>query len=501
MKCVIALAQHETNTFSTLPTTLNSFGAGAGLELPPVGDAAIEVYGDTAFAFSAMLKAAQDRGHEIDVPIAAYAEPSGKVSDDAFESIANAICDAVSKGCDALLLDLHGAMVTETHDDGEGELLRRIRAVAPDLPIAVALDFHTNLTAVMVENCTVIDGYRTYPHIDMYETGQRAAESLFHILEQGIETKMTWKAMPMMTHMILQTPARQPMKDIMDEAIEAVDNTDLLNASVFVGFPLADIPHVSLSVLTVEPVQNFLGKGLVNKLCHLAWQRREDFVFKPELLSDSIGRAKQASKFPIVIADHGDNSGAGGNMDDMTVLAEMLEQGLTDIIAGPIWDPAAVAALIECGEGNDFSLTLGGNTSVESIGQSGFGLNCSGTVSKITDGRFVITGPMQTGLEVHLGKTVVVYIGAAKIVVCEERWEPYDPGCFTHAGLDPYNCRYILLKSRQHFRAGFEELAADIILAAGPGVCSSDYAQFDFRHLVRPIYPLDADMSVGKIAS
>ena len=494
MKCVIALMQHETNTFSPTPTTLSCFSAGVGLDLPPADDAAVAIYGEAEFAFSALYNAAFERGHDIEVPIAAYAEPSGKVTNDAFEHIASAICDAVSRGCDALLLDLHGAMVTESYDDGEGELLRRVRAIAPDLPIAVALDFHTNLTATMVDNCTVIDGYRTYPHIDMYETGQRAAESLFRIVEQKIETKMVWKALPMMTHMIRQTPARQPMKDIMDQAIEAVENTALLNASIFGGFPLADIPHVSLSVLTVEPSQNFLGETLVNRLCHLAWQRRADFVFEPLPLAESIQQASQVKEFPVVIADHGDNCGAGGNMDDMTVLAEMLEQGLSDIVAGPIWDPQAVETLIDCGEGNDFSLTLGGNTSVDSIGQAGFGLPCSGKVGKITDGRFVIQGPMQTGLEVHLGRTVVVEIAGASIVVCEKRWEPYDPGCFTHAGLDPLKCQYILIKSRQHFRAGFEELAADIILAAGPGVCSSDYSQFDFRHLARPIYPLDVDM-------
>ena len=497
MKCIVALMQHETNTFSTLPTTLEHFGTGAGSAAPPSGDAAIATYGETDFAFAALRDAALTRGHEVEVPIAAYAEPSGKVTDAAFEAIAGAICNAVAAGCDALLLDLHGAMVTESHDDGEGELLRRVRAIAPDLPIAVALDFHTNLTATMVDNCTVLDGYRTYPHVDMYETGKRAADSLFRIIEQGIDTKITWKSVPMMTHMILQTPARQPMKDIMDLAIEAVDNTALLNASVFGGFPLADIPHVSLSTLTVEPKQNFVGEVLVKRLCHLAWKRRHDFVFDPEPLSASIGRAKQAEQFPVVIADHGDNSGAGGNMDDLTVLGEMLRQGLTDIIAGPIWDPAAVAGLVSCGEGNKFEITIGGKTSVDSIGQAGFGLPCSGRVEKITDGRFVITGPMQTGLEVHLGRTVVADIGSARIVVCEERWEPYDPGCFTHAGLDPSACRYILLKSRQHFRAGFETLAADIVLAAGPGVCSSDYDQFDFRHLARPIYPLDADMTLG----
>ena len=494
MKCVVAMMQHETNTFSPLPTPLAAFGSGVGLELPPAGEQAIGIYGAADFAFAGMLDVVGARGADCVVPVTAYAEPGGKVDDAAFDYICAKICDAVRQGCDAVLLDLHGAMVTQSYDDGEGELLRRIREISPGIPIAVALDFHTNLTTAMVDNCNVIDGYRTYPHIDMYATGERAAQSLFHCLDQGITSKVSWQALPMMTHMIKQTPLRQPMKDIMDLAIEAVDNTVVLNASVFGGFPLADIPHVSLSVLVVEPARNFLGEGLVKKLCAMAWKRRFDFIFEPEPMADSIAAARQFETYPVVIADHGDNCGAGGNADDLSVLDEMLRQGFTSIIAGPFWDPQAVDKMIDCGEGNDISLTIGGNTSVPSIGQVGHGISCTGTVRKITDGRFILSGPMQTGLEVCLGRTVILDIGAAQILLSEERWEPYDPACFTHAGLDPEGCRYILLKSRQHFRAGFESIASHIVLAAGPGVCSSDYAQFDFERLVTPIFPLDLEM-------
>lgn len=496
MKCVVAMMQHESNTFSPLPTRLSAFGSGVGLNLPPSGERAVAIYGGTDFAFAGMLAVALARGAECIVPIAAYAEPGGKVDDEAFEYICEKICEAVEDGCDAVLLDLHGAMVTQSFDDGEGELLRRVREAAPGIPIAVALDFHANLSAAMVDNCNVIDGYRTYPHTDMYATGERAAQSLFRCLDQGISTKVTWQALPMMPHMIKQTPAQQPMKDIMCLAIEAVESTAILNASVFAGFPLADVPHVSLSVVTVESTANFLGAGLVRKLCAMAWQRRHDFIFDPEPMQDSISRAKQLDGFPVIVADHGDNCGAGGNADDLSVLEEMLRQGLTSILTGPVWDPDAVAKMIACGEGNEIHLTVGGKTSVASIAQIGRGLDCSGRVRKITDGRFRIAGPMQTGLEVNLGSTAVLDTGAAMIVVSEERWEPFDPGCFTHAGLDPSAYRYILIKSRQHFRAGFESIASHIVLAAGPGICSSNYAQFEFENLARPIFPLDIDMTL-----
>jgi len=445
MKCIVAMMQHGTNTFSPLPTDLRAFASGVGLATPPAGKQAIDIYGNTDFAFAAMLEVATAHDAEIIVPITAYAEPSGKVEDNAFEAIAEKICSAVANGCDAVLLDLHGAMVTESYDDGEGELLRRIRSVAPGIPIAVALDFHTNLTATMVENCTVIDGYRTYPHIDMFETGKRAAESLFKIIEGKLSSNMSWRSLPMMPHMLKQTPMHQPMKDIMDKAIAAVDESDLLNVSIFGGFPLADIPHVSFSVLTVEQAIRNDGEALIDEICDMAWKRRQDFIFEAEPLDESIARAKNFDEFPVVIADHGDNSGAGGSADDLTVLEEMLKQGLSCIVAGPIWDPEAVRQIIAAGEGAKVSLTIGGKTDVAAIQQVGHSLDCDGTVSAITDGRFIIEGPMQTGLEVNLGQTVVLDIGAAKLLISEERWEPYDPGCFIQAGIDPLTEKYILI--------------------------------------------------------
>jgi microcystin degradation protein MlrC len=485
--------QHETNTFSPLPTNLEDFASIVGLESPPSQVLAREKYGSAEFAFSAMIDEAEAHGAEISIPIAAYAEPSGKVSASAFDHIADAICADVRQGCDAVLLDLHGAMVTTMSFDGEGELLKRIRAVDADVPIGVALDFHTNLTTYMVDNATVIDGYRTYPHIDMYETGQRVARSIFTIMQSGKKVKTCWKTMPMMTHMILQTPARQPMKDIMDGAISAVDDGDVLNASVFGGFPLADIPHVSFSALTVEYAESENGQTLVEFLCAEGWRRRRDFVYAPEPLEESVKKAGLLSSFPVVIADHGDNCGAGGSADDLTVLGEMIAQGLDGIVAGPIWDPKAVAQMIEAGEGAEITVNAGGKTDVPEINQEGHSLTVKGRVSKVTNGRFVITGPMQTGLEVNLGPTAVLKNDQMELVLCSERWEPYDPGCFTHAGIDPLSKKYIMVKSRQHFRAGFEPLAQHIILAAGPGVCSSDYSQFGFKNLMRPIYPLDTE--------
>ena len=176
MKIVIAQMKHETNTYSPVPTPLSRFAVGGGV--PPEGDAARAFYKGTGSAIGAFLDLADTAGAQVVIPTAGNAWPSGPVADAAFEHMPGRICAAVAQGCDAVLLDLHGAMVTQTYDDGEGELLRRIREVNASVPIGVALDMHTNFYPAIAQHATAVAGYQTYPHVDMYETGQRAGHAI-----------------------------------------------------------------------------------------------------------------------------------------------------------------------------------------------------------------------------------------------------------------------------------------------------------------------------------
>lgn len=493
MKIVAAMFKHETNTFSPIPTPLGSFGKTTADGLPPSGDAAIGLYRDTNNALAAYIDLAEELGADLLVPVAGSANPSGLVTDDAFDSVAEAIIAAVAEGCDMLLLELHGAMVTESHADAEGALLERIRESAPDLPIAVSLDFHSNFSAALVENATVIAGYRTYPHIDIRETGARAAGALLRAWRGDSEPVMHWRSLPMLTHMLEQTPSRQPMKDIMDRAIAAEDGGEVLIASVFGGFPLSDIPYAGLTAVVVDEAGSDKGRALLAELSDMAWSRREAFVHRTEPIATSIAKAKTMTEGPVILADHGDNTGAGGLQDNMTVLEEVMKQGLKNVVAGPFTDPESVAALIEAGIGSDVEIDLGGKIDMPALELKGQPLTVRGRVKAITDGRFVVTGPMMTGTRMNMGRTVVLDTGDIEIVVSERRYEPFDVGCFSHAGIDIREKSYVLIKSRQHFRAGFEPLAKSIVLVAGPGVCSSDYDIFPFRNLRRPIYPLDPE--------
>ncbi|HEU0231401.1 MAG TPA: M81 family metallopeptidase [Burkholderiaceae bacterium] len=497
MKIVIALVRHETNTFSPIQTPLSSFNRGTG-DGPVYGEDAIRACRDTNSAAAAYLDMAGRLGAEVDFAIVANAVPSGIVTRDAFDTITQSIVEAVKKGCDAVMLDLHGAMVAEGYPDAEGELLRRLRVVVPaSIPIAVALDFHANFSAEMIRNATIITGYCTYPHIDVYQTGERAARTLQAVRDQGVDPVILWRRLPMLTHMLKQTPSMQPMKDIMDHAMAAEAQGRVLNASVFGGFPLADIPHVGLSVVIVADSRKVdEGQALLEELCAMAWERREDFIFPIEPPAQSIARAKALQEGPVVLVDHGDNCGAGGPTDVMAVLREAMRQGLTDMVAGPFWDPAAVAELVDAGEGSQVTIRIGGKTDMPALGMHGEPLEITGKIVRITDGNYTVTGPMFTGMRLSTGRTAVIDTNGVLVFVCERPQEPYDTGVFTHAGVDPSKKKYVLIKSRQHFRAGFGPLARHVILVAGPGVCGSDYSQFPFKHLPRPIYPLDKDAQV-----
>src|SRR5580704_11472659 len=218
MRLLIAMMKHETNTFSPVPTPLARFGHGPG---PLYGDAAIRAYRGTGSGLGAYLD------------IAAGASPSRPVDDVAFEHIAGHICDAVAKGgFDGILLDLHGAMVTESHEDGEGELLRRIRALDATVPIAVAYDMHANLYPAMIESATVVAGYRTYPHIDTYETAKRAGDILVRAIRGEARPVMAWGNVPMLPHVMRQGSDDHPNRELQARCA-AMNEDGALIASLF----------------------------------------------------------------------------------------------------------------------------------------------------------------------------------------------------------------------------------------------------------------------------
>ncbi len=492
---VVALIKHETNTFSPIATPLASFGHGEG---PAFGEAARARFAGTNTPMAAYLDLARRENAEVVTPVAAESWPSNKASRATFETLVRPLEDAVRAGCDAVLLDLHGAMVIEDCDDAEGEIVQRLRRIAPRLPIAVTLDYHTNLSGTLVDNANVIAGYKTYPHVDMYEAGMRAGGILVGALAGAVEPVMAWGWRPLIASVMRHAPEDGPSGDILAFARRMEADGTVLAATLLPSFPHADTPHTGVSAIVVADARRG-GREDARAVCahmlDVAWERRAEYAFHAPPLTESVARAKALGLAnpgaPVLLIDHCDNCGSGGAQDVMAVVAEILRQQLSDVAIAPIRDPQAVATMIDAGVGQPVRLALGGRTDMPAIGLAGAPLAVEGRVLTITDGAFTITGPMYTGIRTYLGRTAVLDTGRAQIVVTERPHEPFDVGVFTHAGIDPRQKRYLMLKSRIHYRAGFKPIAAHVVECAGEGVTNADLSVYPYRKLTRPIFPLD----------
>ncbi len=493
MKILAARMNHETNTFSPVPTALADFGPDG----PTFGAQACAQARGGRTALGAFIAAAEARGEQITVALNATANPSGRVDDAAFERMAGSIVDAASGACDLILLDLHGAMVTQSFDDAEGELLRRLRAVAPCTPIAVALDLHGNITQTMVDCADAMVGFKTYPHIDMFETGAHVARLAFQMMDSHERPALAWVQLPLLSHTLRSATGEGAMQRAVQRARQ-LEGEGLYGASVFAGFSLADIRDAGVSVVVCGRDQQAAQAG-ADVLAQQIWVERADFVYRSEQLARSVARAKtlQAAsadqRGPVLLLDHGDNVMSGGTCDTTTVLQECLRQGLQRIGAGPLADPQTVAQAIAAGVGGRLRVALGNKmpSGLEVPQQPPLALDVA--VRAISDGRFCISGPIYCGETWAMGRSVALEHAAGMLVVTERPMEPLDLGVFTCVGVDPSGFDFLILKSRMYCRPSFVPIARALVECDSRGVTSSDYALFTFTRLRRPVYPLDPD--------
>ncbi len=492
MKIIAARLNHETNTFSPVPTPLASFGPDG----PTFGAAALAQGRGTRTGLGAFIEAAGSRGAALEVACNATANPSGRVDDAAFEDLAKSIVDAAGRGSDLILLDLHGAMATESFDDGEGELLRRVRATAPHTPLAVALDLHGNVSPAMVAHADLIVGFKTYPHIDMFETGAHVARLALAWLDGGRRPALAWAQPPLLSHTLRSATEAGAMQRAVQRARQ-LEADGLAAASIFAGFSLADIAEAGMSVVTVGATLAE-AQAAADELALTLWEDRDGFVYRSAPLAASVAEAKAlratapAGAGPVLLLDHGDNVMSGGSCDTTTLLEECLRQGLGRIGAGPYADAETVARCIEASVGVRIAIALGNKMALGLPGSQRPPFVLEVEVLAIGDGRFRITGPIYTGETWAMGRSVALRHAGGTLVVSERPMEPLDLGVFTCLGVDPAVFDHLLLKSRMYCRPAFGPLGCGMVECDSGGVTSSDYGQFEFKRVRRPIYPLDA---------
>lgn len=492
-RIVVAGFQHETNTFAPLATSYEDFVDGGGWPGMTFGADVVDVFRDLNIPLGGFLTAAADQADIVPL-LWTNAEPASFVSRDAFERICAHILDGVAGAgnVDGIYLDLHGAMVAEDHPDGEGELLRRLRAqVGPILPIAVSLDLHANLTSAMVAHSDAITIYRTYPHLDMDGTGARAWPLLREIIRTGEKPAKAFRQGSCVIPLSAQCTDFGPVGALYDGLSEQPSG-DHRSADIALGFPLSDIADAGPAVVVYAADQ-----GSADRYADLLLQRLDGVTaglenpIVPPAQAVALAADLTRDGGTVVLADVQDNSGAGAMSDTTGLLAALLDGGVDRCVIGALWDPASVRKAHSAGQGARVTVDLGGRYGPVGV----VSLSVSAVVEALSDGRFVCTGAMQRDVVTDIGLSALLRVedgpGSVAILVCSHRHQCIDQEVFRHLGIEPGHQRIVAVKSTVHYRADFAPIAKEIIAVEAPGYSTCRLGALDYRNLRPGVRLLD----------
>ncbi len=474
---------HETNTFAPTRATYADFVHGGGWPAMTRGAGVLKTMRDINVGLAGFIQAAEANGWELVPTIAAAATPCAHVTRDAYERIAGEMIDGIASAgqLDAVYLDLHGAMVAEHFDDGEGEILRRVRQViGEDMPLVVSLDLHANVTPEMVEYADALIAYRTYPHVDMADTGRAAAEHLALLLQSGQKFAKAFRQLPFLIPISWQCTNDQPTKGIYQK-LAALQDDAVPTLSFAPGFPAADFAHCGPSVFAYGVTQAH-ADAAADTIADVIIGHENDFdgrIFTPdEGVLHAMELAKTASK-PIVIADTQDNPGAGGDSDTTGMLRALVRNNAQRAATGVIYDPASAQAAHAAGVGATVTLALGGKSGIpgDAPYQETF------VVEQLSDGKFVAPGPYYGGRDMEMGPSACLRIGGVRVVVSSHKAQLADQAMYRYVGIEPTEQAILVNKSSVHFRADFEPIAETLLICAAPGAMPADTAALPWTRL------------------
>ena len=473
---------HETNTFAPTMADLAAFEHGGGWPALSDGPAMLEATRNVNMGICGFVEEAERRSWTLVPTLWCAAVPSAHVTEDAFETIAARLVAAIAEAgpLDGVYLDLHGAMVAEHLEDGEGEILARVRAVVgPDVPIVASLDLHGNVSPAMVEHADALIAYRTYPHVDMAETGRRTAVHLATLLGGHRDAK-AFRQIPFLIPIAWQSTDMEPNAGIYGALAER-ETGAVSSVSFLCGFPAADIRDCGPSVVAYADTQdaaNAAVDAISEKICtsRLAFAGK---TYEPMAAVREAQRIAASASRPVVIADTQDNPGAGGDANTMGMLKALTGAEAQDAAIGAIFDPAVARAAHEAGIGAMIEVSLGGSKGVAGdspyVGQF--------EVAALSDGEFTATGPFYGGARMHLGFSACLRIGGLSIVVVSRKAQMADREMFRFLGIEPEAQAILVVKSSVHFRADFAPIAETILVATAPGPMPVSPASLPFKNL------------------
>lgn len=491
MRVAVGGFQHETNTFARAPATLADFevpDAWPGLVRGPDLFAAIHGINLPAAGFVEEARAA---GHEL-LPLSwCSATPSGRVTEAAYEHITALLLEDLRRcgSLDAVYLDLHGAMAAEHVDDADGELLRRVRAlVGADVAVIASLDFHANVSPLMVEQASALVAYRTYPHTDMAATGVRTLRCLHALCDsaagRGRRLARGIRQLPFLIPLTSQCTLVEPFASIIEE-VARLETDAVYSLNFTPGFPAADVAECGPAVFGYATNERAIFAA-VNRVADRVAEREAEFaleIFSVEQALRELARTQRVAGRPVVLADTQDNPGGGGSADTTTLLKALMESHATRTLVGILCDPAAAAHAHEAGIGAHIDLQLGAHSPLPDGMAEQQPVSGRFTVLALGDGRFTATGPFYSGARMELGPMALLRIDDVHIAVASRKQQAADQAMFRHLGVEPRDFAVLVLKSSVHFRADFGPLAQRILVVDAPGSNIADPARLPFRHL------------------
>lgn len=485
MRFITGGIMHETHTFSAVITTEADYGTRRGDE--------VLVYAGTNHSTGGVIDECRNRWIELVHTLQTKTVTSGPPDQATFERMVDELASLIGRAlpADGVVLTLHGAMVAEGYPDAELEILRRVRAVTgPGLPIAVTLDFHANISAEMIELATLVVGYDTYPHVDLAARAREAVGLLVEVVNGELKPVMSIVRPPLVPVPQAQHTSSGPFRTILNLAHEIERSGTARSITVAGGFAYSDIPIAGMSVIAITDDDPEGAERIARELGELAWSLREDMLVTNTPPDEAVRQAIALGPGdgPVILVDVSDNIGAGSPGDGTALLRELLAQGATDatmIIA----DAGAAEAAFGSGVGGRIRVDVGGKVDR----MHGDPVTIDGYVRLLYDGRWVHEGPENAGVPVDSGPTAVVVDDGVTIVLTSRKSAPGDLQQLKSAGIDPVRQRIIVVKSAVRWRGGYEPIARHAIHVDTPGICGADLGRLPFRHLQRPIYPLDRD--------
>jgi microcystin degradation protein MlrC len=481
MRFAIGGIVNETNTFA------GPVGHEAFLQLR--GEACLS-YAGTNHSLGGAIDGCCHLGIEPIPTLYADAFASGRPSRTAFRALLDELAGRIADAAplDGVILTLHGAMTAEDHPDAEATIAQRIRAVVgPAVPIAVTLDFHANIGQPMVDAVEIVTTYDTYPHRDEADRAREAVALLARTARGEIRPTAALVKPPMMPVPQAQHTEVPPFKDLIDAAHE-MERRDALTVTVAGGFPYADVPIAGTGFLVITDGQPAVARSLANGLARQAWASREAMRVRNMPVEQAVAAAIAHPEGPVMLVDVGDNIGGGTPGDGTVILAELLRQRARRAVM-IIADRDAVACAVQAGVGGPVQTAVGGKTDA----WHGAPVPIRGTVRTISDGHWVHEGPEWAGVPVEMGRTAVIQVDGVTLVVTERPTAPGDQQQFKSLGIAPEEQQIIVVKAAVRWRGGYGTIAKRAIHVDTPGLGSADLTRFPYRHVRRPIWPLDPE--------